>query len=64
MSTSPVLLTLPGTAASTPASDEVAATLNTAATDKAMPVNFTFIFVFMNDLISIGQPRNSSSEIA
>ncbi|WP_196799304.1 hypothetical protein [Burkholderia pseudomultivorans] len=38
--------------------------LNKAATDKAMPVNFTFIFVFMNNLISVGQPRDSSSDDA
>ncbi len=59
-----VLLRLPGTAVTTPAWDAVAATLNKAATDKAMPVNFMFIFVFMNYPISVGQPRNSSSDHA
>jgi hypothetical protein len=58
------LLTLPCGEASTPAWDAVAAKLNKAATDKAMPVNFTFVFVFMNNLISVGQPRNSSSDDA
>ncbi|WP_254075792.1 hypothetical protein [Burkholderia cenocepacia] len=59
-----VLLRLPGTAVTTTAWDAVAARLNTAATDRAMPVNFTFIFVFMSNLSSVGQPRNSSSDDA
>ncbi|ONV67695.1 hypothetical protein A8E76_05790 [Burkholderia cenocepacia] len=60
------LLTLPSGEASTPAWDAEAARLNKAATDKAMPVNFTFAFafVFMSNLISVGQPRNSSSDDA